>query len=159
MNSWIEVVLALLAVMGLLVVPLALLAARRRWLARQGGTFECSLRLGGTTSGAGWMLGMARYNLEVLEWFRFFSYSYGPRMRFLRGDLTVLDRREPASNEAHSLYAGQEVVRIQVRRASSAEQERLEQWELAMGPDSLTGLLSWLEAAPPGVGSYGLSSP
>ena len=24
-------------------------------------------------------------------------------------------------------------------------------WELAMSPDSLTGLLSWLEAAPPGV--------
>ena len=26
-----------------------------------------------------------------------------------------------------------------------------QEWELAMSPDSLTGLLSWLEAAPPGL--------
>jgi hypothetical protein len=27
-------------------------------------------------------------------------------------------------------------------------------WELAMSAESLTGLLSWLEAAPPGVRRY-----
>ena len=43
-----------LAVVLLFVLPLVLLAVRRRWLARQGGTFECSLRLRDASPGTGW---------------------------------------------------------------------------------------------------------
>lgn len=156
MEGWLTVFLALLALITLLLVPLAMLAGRRRWLARQGGTFECSLRLRPTVApGAGWVLGVARYHGSLLEWFRFFSYSYGPRLRFVRSDLQVLHSRPPDPAEAVSLYAGQQVVRIQVRRPP----ERLEEWDLAMSSDSLTGLLSWLEAAPPGVGTRGVATP
>jgi hypothetical protein len=137
-----------LAVVLLLVLPLVLLAVRRRWLARQGGTFECSLRLRDAAPGTGWALGVARYNEENLEWFRFFSYSLGPRKIFLRQEVNVLESREPDPVEAVSLYAGQRIVRIETRGP------RAETWELAMSGESLTGLLSWLEAAPPGIVGY-----
>lgn len=170
MDGWLTVLVTVLAVVAVMLVPLAMLAGRRRWLARQGGTFECSLRLRPTVApGAGWVLGVARYNGSLLEWFRFFSYSYGPRVRFVRSEVQVVNSRTPDPVEAVSLYAGQQVVRIQVRRPHRAvldrsaqergQPERLEEWDLAMSGDSLTGLLSWLEAAPPGVGSYGVATP
>lgn len=173
MDGWIGVIVMALAVVAVLTIPLVVLAGRRRWLARQGGTFECSLRLHPTAPGSGWVLGVARYNAEILEWFRFFSYSYGPRMRFKRCEVQVVESRPPDAVEAVSLYAGQQVVRLQVSRpdprtgrteperpeSERADSERVEQWDLAMSGDSLTGLLSWLEAAPPGVGSYGVSAP
>jgi hypothetical protein len=58
----------------------------------------------------------------------------------------VLETRDPDAVEAVALYAEQRIVRFEI-----AEPNEPEQWELAMSPDSLTGLLSWLEAAPPGV--------
>jgi hypothetical protein len=48
-----------------------------------------------------------------------------------------------------SLYAGQRVVRIE-----TSTTDRPHAYELAMSGESLTGLLSWLEAAPPGVVGY-----
>lgn len=147
MEGWLGVAEVLLGVVVALVLPLALLAARRRWLARSGGTFECSMRLRTTTPGAGWVLGIGRYNEENLEWFRFFSFSLRPRHSFLRTEVTVLEVREPGEVEAVSLYAGQVVVRLQ-------DTVNVREFQLAMGPESLTGMLSWLEAAPPGARNY-----
>lgn len=138
-----------------LILPLLLLAARRRWLARQGGTFECSVRLRTTTPGAGWSLGVGRYTEGSLEWFRFFSLSTRPRCAFVRNDVNVVETRDPDPVEAVSLYAGQRIVRIEPvtsgRDTGLADEGP---WDLAMSPGSLTGLLSWLEAAPPGLGGY-----
>lgn len=153
MDSWLVVLAELVVGVAILSAPLGLLAARRRWLSRPGGTFECSVRLGSSEAGSGWVMGVARYHDGLLEWFRSFSYAYRPRLRFRRRDLHVLHSRPPDAAEAASLYAGQQVVTVQVGRAGS---NRHDQWELAMSGDSLTGLLSWLEAAPPGVGSYGV---
>jgi hypothetical protein len=145
-----QALLGIAEVLGLLVLLLAislgLLAARQRWLARQGGTFPCSLRLSTTTPSAGWALGVARYNQGLLEWFRFFSYSLRPRLVFPRSDVRVLESREPDMVESVSLGADQRVLRVEntLRDVTATE------WELAMSPESLTGLLSWLEAAPPG---------
>lgn len=149
MHEWFVGTEIVLAVVALLVLALVLLALRRRWLSRQGGTFECSLRLRTSIPGAGWVLGVARYNEEDLEWFRFFSYSVGPRMIFVRNQVRVLDNREPDSIEAVSLYTGQRIVRIESTTAGGTEV-----WDLAMSSESLTGMLSWLEAAPPGVVGY-----
>jgi len=79
-------------------------------------------------------------------------------MRFLRSEVQVLHSRQPDPAEAESLYAGQQIVRIQVRREGQDQRGQPEEWDLAMSGDSLTGLLSWLESAPPGVGSYGLAA-
>lgn len=149
MRGWLGVVEVLVLVLALFVLTLLLLALRRRWLARQGATFECSVRLSQTTPGSGWALGLARYNAENLQWFRFFSFSLRPRKSFLRNDVRVIETREPNQIEAVSLYAGQRVVSFEI-----VDDSITQTWELAMSPDSMTGLLSWLESAPPGVGGY-----
>jgi hypothetical protein len=146
MDGWLGVAEVLGALVLLLVLALVGLALRRRWLARQGGTFECSLRLHTTSPSSGWVLGVGRYNEDLLEWFRFFSYSWRARKSFPRREVRVLDTRDPDAVEAVSLYAEQRIVRFEV--VVGGEQQ---EWELAMSPDSLTGLLSWLEAAPPGL--------
>lgn len=133
-----------------LVLCVIVLAARRRWLARKGGTFECSLRLSVTTPGTGWVLGVARYSGEMLEWYRFFSYRFAPRKSFPRHQVRVLTSRAPDAVEAVSLYSGQQVVQLEERTAGLPQSNDFEHWELAMSGDSLTGLMSWLEAAPPG---------
>jgi hypothetical protein len=149
MLGWWGIVGILLLVAVCLAAVLVLLAVRRRWLARYGGTFECSLRLRTTIPGSGWALGIGRYNDEILEWHRFFSFSLRPRKAFPRRELRVVDYRQPDPVEAVSLYADQRVVRIEVH-----EPPEQEEWDLAMSPGSLTGLLSWLEAAPPGLLRY-----
>jgi len=146
MQGWLGVVEILALIIGLFLLALLLLALRRRWLDRLGGTFECSLRLRMTTPGAGWVLGVARYSEGILEWFRFFSYSPRPRVTFRRGAVRVLESRDPDPIEAVALNADQRVIRV-----APTEQPDDQGWELAMSADSLTGLLSWLEAAPPGV--------
>lgn len=143
--GWLQVVVIFALLVALVIASLVLLAGRRRWLDRLGGTFECSLRLDARTPGVGWAVGVGRYTEGVLEWYRFFSYAPRPRMRFPRTHVRVLQTREPDQLEAISLSSEQRVVRVQVTNVDQVE------WELAMSPDSLTGLLSWLEAAPPGV--------
>jgi hypothetical protein len=119
----------------------ALLVVRRRVLSRNGGTFELSVREGGSAEGRGWVLGMGRYRENSLEWFRIFSPLPGPRRTWRRNDLKVLSQREPIGAEEFSLYAGHVVVVCRTPRGEA---------ELAMSPSSLTGLQSWLEAGPPG---------
>ena len=138
---------------------------RRRWVSRAGGVLEMSFRevappaadaVGrsaplpgpGTVSTArtaasarGWTLGIGRYSDDVLECFRIFSLSPRPRRRLERCQVTYLGQREPQGMELHALYAGHVVI------ACSTSQGVV---ELALAPDALTGLLAWLEAAPPG---------
>ena len=135
---------AAVLVLGLLAI--GLLLARRRVLTRRGGTFDCSLRLREGSHGNGWVLGIGRYAGDALEWYRVFSYSMRPRRALPRAGLQVLDRRSPTGIEAFSVLAGSVVVRL--RDGDGADGRPV---ELAMSPDSLTGFLSWVESAPPGV--------
>ena len=144
MIGWLGVLELLGLLLVLAVLLLAPLAARRRWLSRSGGTFECSLRLRTAVPGAGWVLGVGRYNGGRLEWFRFFSFSVRPRQTFPRGRVRVVDTREPDPVEAVSLTAESRILALEV-----GPQTR----ELAMSQDSVVGLLAWLEAAPPGISS------
>ena len=146
MHGWLGVVEILGVLAGLVAISLLLRAVRRRWLDRPGATFDCSLRLRMTTPGAGWVLGVGRYSEGILEWFRYFSYSLRPKMVFPRRNVRVLETRMPDPVEAVALNAGEKVLRLEMQDGHSEAE-----WELAMSQDSLTGLLSWLEAAPPGV--------
>ncbi len=125
------------------------LVIRRRWITRNGGTFELShrARSGATDewrkAGRGWALGLGRYSGGRLEFFRIFSLALRPHHVVERGDLTYDGQREPVGTEAHSLYAGHVIVCC---HSSTSE------FELAMTPEAVTGFLSWLEAAPPGRG-------
>jgi hypothetical protein len=141
MPVWETLLDALGTVLAVLLLAVAALIVRRRWLSRSGGTFEASIRVRPTKAGRGWVLGLGRYTGGELEWFRVFSLSPRPKESFSRVDLEVVGRRTPAGSEAFALYAGHVV--IECRTPAGAV-------ELAMSEDSLTGLLSWLEAGPPG---------
>ncbi|GAB3704162.1 DUF2550 domain-containing protein [Mariniluteicoccus flavus] len=139
-----------LALVLLVLIPVIALFARRRWLSRQGGMFECSLRLNKAIPGAGWSLGVARYNGEHLEWFPAFSLGFRPRVRLRRTATAAIDTRDPRDAEAVLLYQGQRIVELRTIQDFGDPEE----WELAMDAGSVTGLLSWLEAAPPSVGRF-----
>ncbi len=143
MHGWLGAVEAIGAFVVSALLALILLAVRRRWLDRLGGAFDCSLRLRTRRPGYGWALGVARYNEGSLEWYRFFSYSLRPRVVFPRSEARVVWTRDPEPIEAVALKEDERVVRLQVDGAIESD--------LAMSADSITGLLSWLEAAPPGV--------
>ena len=134
----------------LLVVLLfgVLLVLRRRVLARNGGTFELSVRdagrlarAGGRPGGKGGVLGIRGYRDDSLEWYRIFSPVPRPRHTWRRNDLTLVRQRGPEGSEEYSLYAGHLVVLCDTPAGEV---------ELALSPSSLTGLQSWLEAGPPG---------
>jgi hypothetical protein len=149
MPLWVWIVDAIGVLLLLVLLYGVALVVRRRWITRNGGTFELSHRLRPAatdeweTSGRGWVLGLGRYSGGRLEFFRIFSVWLRPRHVVERGDLTYDGQRDPVGTEAHSLYAGHVIVQC---HSSSA------QFELAMTPEAVTGFLSWLEASPPGRG-------
>jgi hypothetical protein len=137
---------------GLLLIPLIIyavaLVVRRRWVTRNGGTFELSYRprpegLAERSRGRGWVLGLGRYSGDTLEFFRIFSVLPRPMVVLDRADLRYTGQRQPERSEMHALYAGHVIVSCSTSHTGL---------ELAMSADAVTGLRSWLEAAPPGRG-------
>lgn len=135
-----ELVLIILA--ALLVLAVSWLWLRRRWLSRAGGTFACSLRRDLSAPSSRWVLGVARYRDRELQWFPAFSLSLWPRQRFDRTLVRAGEQRLPSRVEADLLYDEQRILSLDGPPGGV---------ELAMTAGSLTGLLSWLEAAPPGM--------
>jgi uncharacterized membrane protein YgcG len=150
------------------------IAARRFLLERGGGTVECGLRRGPDGS---WRLGLASYRPEELWWFGALGMTMRPDVVFPRRDLTVVSRRLPTEAEAASLGPGMIVVECRLGEDSGKFGPAPGQAsasgsggapgpggasgrggapgpggsvELALGEEALTGLLAWLEAAPPG---------
>ena len=138
----------LLGALVLVLLWLVWVFGRRRWLSRQGGTFDCSARLETAIPNRGWVLGVARYSGDWLDWHRVFGLALSPRLRFHRAGTTIADQRPPSAKEMLSLYEGQRVVSL-VHTTGDAGTV-----EIALGAQELTGLLSWLEGAPPGRGRY-----
>jgi hypothetical protein len=126
------------AFLVILVLAAVGIAARRYLLERRGGTVECGLR----QPGGSWRLGVASYQREELSWFSVFGVSMRPEEVFPRRDLAVVSRRTPTDTEVSILGPG-----LVVAECSFAERGPV---ELALGESALTGLLAWLEAAPPG---------
>jgi hypothetical protein len=122
----------------ILVLAAGFLATRRYLLERGGGTVECGLRKPGNA----WRLGVAQYGLEELHWFSAFGISSRPEEILPRRDLTVVARRIPDEAEESILGSGRIIITCSLAGHSSVE--------LALADSALTGLLAWLEAAPPG---------
>jgi hypothetical protein len=119
--------------------------ARRRLLGRNAATFDCSLRKGLPRESGGWMLGVARYEEDRLEWFRIFTLDPRPGKVLQRSRLDLLDGRQPTEDEIDSILPGSVVARC------SYDHEIL---ELAMTQSDYTGFSTWLESAPPGVAPF-----
>lgn len=132
----------LLGAVLVVLIPFLLVSGRRRWLAREGGAIEVSLRLKQRRHGGGWVLGVGRYSGDDLQWFRVFSLSPRPRRSLSRRDLAVRSRRQPHGPEALALLKGVEIVELVSGDGSV---------EIALDSSALTGFLAWLEARPPGA--------
>lgn len=143
MPLWMWLVDSLVVIVALGIVLIAGLALRRRWISRKGVVFELSVNHGAEHSAKGWMLGVAVYRDDVIEWYRTFSYSPRPRHRFHRGEVLIEGRRMPEGDEAYALHDGHVIV-----TAHHADGVR----QFALSPSLLTGMLSWLESSPPGRG-------
>jgi hypothetical protein len=149
---WEWVVDAVGGALLLVVLSGLLLVFRRRWISRDGGTFELSHRVlrsrSTAATGRGWVLGVGRYSGDRLEFFRVFSLVPRPRRVLERGVIRYDGPREPAGGESYSLYAGHVIIGC---RSVARPGGQSESFELAMSPDALTGFLAWLEASPPGT--------
>ncbi|HJY73086.1 MAG TPA: DUF2550 domain-containing protein [Streptosporangiaceae bacterium] len=124
----------------LLVLAASGIAVRRFLLERGGATVECGLRKGRGP----WRLGVASYQLDEFCWFGVFGISMRPEETFSRRDLAVVSRRPPTEEEESILGPGRIVLECQIGEPSAGAVE------LALAESALTGLLAWLEAAPPG---------
>ena len=122
----------------LLVLAASGIAVRRFLLERGGATVECGLR----SRGGSWRLGVASYQLDEFRWYRVFGLSMRPGRAFPRRDLTVVSRRPATERETTILGPGRIVAECQVGEGDPVD--------LALAEPALTGLLAWLEAAPPG---------
>ena len=131
----------------LLVLAASGIAVRRFLLERGGARVECGLR----RPGGSWRLGLASYQLDEFYWYRVFGFSMRPEQAFPRRDLAVVARRPPTEEEVIILGPGRIVAECQLGGSGGAgvpgEADGI---DLAMAESALTGLLVWLEAAPPG---------
>ena len=126
------------ALLILLVLAAAGIAARRFLLERGGATVECGLR----QQGRSWRLGVASSQLDEFRWYGIFGVSMRPEQTFPRRDLAVVARRPPTEEEVTILGPGRIVAECQLGASTTID--------LALAESALTGLLAWLESAPPG---------
>jgi uncharacterized protein DUF2550 len=118
---------------------IAALACRRLWLVRQGGV-DVALRSRPNNAGRGWHQGVGRYQGDAFAWFRVSSLRSGPDRVLGRKQLEIVERRGPTLPESYVMLTGSVVLRCRTG---------MDELELAMRQDTLTGFLSWLESAPP----------
>ncbi|MPV38132.1 DUF2550 family protein [Georgenia subflava] len=119
------------ALVLVLVVGLVLFAVRVRRLGRRIGSFECARRPAGQRD---WTSGLAVYGVGRIDWYRLVSLRMRPSRSFVQQDLVIVDRVRRGSAD--------QVVEARCRH-------RGEEFELAMVATAYSGLVSWLEAAPP----------
>lgn len=127
--------IAALLLLGLLLGMVAF-TVRRHLLTRTHGSFDCALR-----DGDGWTVGIARYGVDRVDWYRVFAIRLSPGRTFLRSSLEIVGRRDVAAGERNALLPGSVVCMCRYEGRDL---------ELALSMDAYMGLSSWTESAPPG---------
>jgi hypothetical protein len=122
---------------------LAAIFVRRETISRAGGTIEMNMRLSTFVPERGWAPGLGRFVGDELRWYRLFSLSPWPRRVLSRQELVVGVRRTPEGAERLAMPKGWVVVICKDGGPDPVE--------LALAETALTGFLSWIESAPPGV--------
>ncbi|WP_410811628.1 DUF2550 domain-containing protein [Micromonospora sp. 067-2] len=128
---------------------LLILFARRAVVTRSGGIIRLSVRVTTMLDGRGWSPGFGRFAGDELRWYRMFSFALRPKRVLSRKKLVVERRRLPEGQERLSMPADWVILRCTSQHAPV---------EIAMARSTVTGFLSWLEAAPPGAVSPRLAS-
>jgi Protein of unknown function (DUF2550) len=126
-----------------------ILFVRRALVTRSGGIIRLSVRVSTMLDGRGWSPGFGRFAGDELRWYRMFSFAIRPKRVLSRKGLVVERRRLPEGQERFSMPADWVILRCTSHHAPV---------EIAMARSTVTGFLSWLEAAPPGAVSPRLAS-
>jgi hypothetical protein len=124
-----------------LLVFLFLIFFRARLFMLGGGTIRLQVRVSTLVPGRGWSTGIGRFLDDQLRFYRMFSLAFRPSRVLDRGSLIVEERRLPEGPERLTMPGHWIVIRLSTRG---------EKLEIAMAESTVTGFLSWLEAAPPG---------
>ncbi|GLH95669.1 DUF2550 domain-containing protein [Phytohabitans aurantiacus] len=132
----------------ILLAALAVLFVRRALIARAG-TIRLSLRVSTLLDGRGWSPGFGRFVGDELRCYRIFSFAIRPKRVLSRQGLVVERRRSPEGQERFSMPADWVILRCLSHQAPV---------EIAMAQSTVTGFMSWLEAAPPGAASTFLTA-
>jgi Protein of unknown function (DUF2550) len=125
----------------LLLAFVAILFARRALMAGAG-TIKLNLRVSTMLIGRGWSPGFGRFVGDELRFYRMFSLAIRPKRRLSRHGLVVQRRRKPEGQELMSMPGDWVILRCLSHHAPV---------EIAMAKSTVTGFMSWLEAAPPGA--------
>lgn len=128
---------------------LLILFVRRALVTRSGGIIRLSVRVSTMLDGRGWSPGFGRFAGDELRWYRMFSFALRPKRVLSRKGLAVERRRLPEGQERLSMPADWVILRCTSHHAPV---------EIAMARSTVTGFLSWLEAAPPGAVSPRMAS-
>lgn len=132
---------AILVIAIVLLTPVVWLFTRRRCLAARSRVFDCALRGADAVPGSGWMLGVARYAGDQLQWYKVFSLSLRPWLVIDRSRSQPEATRRPDGYEATMLDADARVVTLTGADAGVA---------LALPPHEMTAFLGWMEGGLPG---------
>jgi hypothetical protein len=134
-----------LEVVGICIVALLVLLFviffRTRLLMQGGGTIRLQVRVSTMVAGRGWSSGVGQFVGDELRFHRMFSLGFRPKRTLDRSGLVISERRLPEGAERLTMPGHWIVIRLDTRG---------EELEIAMAESTVTGFLSWLEAAPPG---------
>ena len=122
------------AILLLLLVALAFLWLRRRYIGQGRLLLFCALR---SEADPRWRLGLVRFRGDRLEWFSVVGPGWGPERTWIRHELDLGVPRD----------IGDEIAGLAEAVAVPTGTEGA---ELAMQPASSTAIRAWHESSPPG---------
>jgi hypothetical protein len=124
------------ALIALLVVVGVAFQLRRRFLLFGLGAVTMWVRRPGMLR---WSVGVAWYGSDVLLWYRGLSFAVRPHERLSREAMRITGQRSVRRDD---LALPNDLVVVECTTSDGPR-------ELAMDHSTVTGLLSWLESAPP----------
>jgi hypothetical protein len=128
--------------LGALIALLFIIFFRLRLLMVGGGTIRVQVRVSTLVPGRGWSTGIGQFVGDELRFHRMFSLAFRPKRVLDRNVLVVEERRRPDGPEQLIMPSHWCILRCANGTAGEIE--------IAMAESTVTGFLSWLEAAPPG---------
>jgi hypothetical protein len=128
--------IAVVCVAALLVLLMAAVLARQRYMLRVAGGVPVAVRVHGNR----WVYGIARYAGGELRWYRGIGIGTRPTKVLYRDQLTVLNHRAPLPEELPSLPASAIIVECRYGAGSAT---------FGFSEGVYTGFISWLEASAP----------
>lgn len=105
------------------------------------GSFNVAYRLNSSDT---WTAGVCHYAEDLLKWYRVMSLKWGSSVRWTRQDFDIL-QSEVREADGVSLA----ILHCRAGQAKHGQIEPPADFYLAMGVHDYSGLVSWMESAPP----------